>query len=77
MNDPFSLSVSAAAALLGLMIACATLLRAWNGWLELKRLELSGGRPVRSTGPTAARIEIAALRERVRKLEAIAEGIDL
>jgi hypothetical protein len=48
-------------------------LHAWRGWLDLKRLEIEqrGG-----TSAPAARIEIADLRERVRKLEAIAAGVD-
>jgi len=51
-----------------------------RGWLELKRLELrqkaamSGNVPAPSTG---SRIEVADLKERVRKLEAIAAGIEL
>lgn len=53
-------------------------LKAWNGWLELKKLELTqrlaGDRIAR---PAGGRIEIADLKERVRKLEAIAAGIDL
>ena len=48
----------------------------WGRWLALKRLEL--GRDRSGDGPpVAGRIEIADLRERVRKLEAIAAGVDL
>jgi hypothetical protein len=77
MNEAVTFAVFTAAALLGLLIACGTLLRAWNGWLDLKRLELGLAKPVsRPAGPAVARIELAALKERVRKLEAIADGID-
>lgn len=53
--------------------------RAWRGWLELKRLEL-----VRNVAPESVpdddvgvRIELAAVRERLKKLEAIASGVEL
>ena len=52
-------------------------LKAWNGWLDLKRLELTQGCAERGLPPASGRIEIADLRERVRKLEAIAAGIDI
>ena len=52
-------------------------LKAWNGWLELKRLELAQTAGDRGLPPATGRIEIADLRERVRKLEAIAAGIDI
>lgn len=66
-----------AAALAGLVVAAIALLRGWQGWLDLKRMEMAQ-RPAR-TEPSAAmeRIEIADLRERVRKLESIASCVDL
>lgn len=72
--------IIAAAALIGLVIVAVALLRAWHGWLELKRNELErDGTPAREEGSPmgAARIEIADLKERIRKLEAIASGVDL
>ena len=50
----------------------------WNAWLDFKRLELAanGGGDI-AMPPAGGRIEIADLKERVRKLEAIAAGIDL
>ena len=47
------------------------------GWLELKRMELSQLTGDRGLPPSSGRIEVADLRERVRKLEAIAAGIDI
>jgi hypothetical protein len=64
-----------ALALAGLWLASVALLKGWQGWLELKRLELGQGQEPRP--PARGRIEIADLRERVRKLETIASGIDL
>jgi len=57
-------------------------LKGWNGWLAFKRAELEmGGRDLREPGPapmsTMTRIDIADLKERIRKLEAIASGVDL
>lgn len=67
--------------LIGLIVIAAALLRAWQGWLELKRQELgrSPDRPVQDEGSTigTARIELADLKERIRKLEAIASGVEL
>ncbi len=68
----------ATAALLGLVVIAAAALRGWQGWLELKGRELDRVQPAEPrSGNGAARIEIADLKERVRKLEAIAAGVDL
>ncbi len=61
------------------MITAATL-KAWQGWLALKAREIeTRGRSEPDAGNPAgmARIEIADLKERIRKLEAIAAGVDL
>ena len=58
-------------------------LKAWNGWLSLTRAELEiavAGRMSGDSVPTlsaATRIDVADLKERIRKLEAIAAGIDI
>ena len=75
--DPITMSVLAASVLIGLAAASWAGLKAWNGWLELKRFELTHDAADRTLPPATGRIEIADLRERVRKLEAIAAGIDL
>lgn len=72
----------AVAALLGLVVIAISALRGWQGWLDLKNRELERAHPPEPDGgPVAgagvARIEIADLKERVRKLEAIAAGVDL
>jgi hypothetical protein len=68
-------------ALACVMVIALTALTGWQGWLSLKLRELDGGRPRQEidTGSRegAARIEIADLKERIRKLEAIASGVDL
>lgn len=67
--------------LLGMMIMSMAALKGWQGWLALKERELSlhTGRVEIEGGARegAARIEIADLKERIRKLEAIASGVDL
>lgn len=74
--------ILAATALAVTAMICIAASRAWRGWLELKRLELAG----REAAPGAAeaaedeiglRIELAAVRERLKKLEAIASGVEL
>jgi len=57
-------------------IVARTLLIAWRDWLALKTMTLKAEQDTGSASP-AARIELAALKERVRKLEAIASGVDL
>jgi len=78
MIDP-----SAYTLVLALMAALAMLslaaLRGWEGWLQLRRVEVAEGR--RRTGrrapnPAAARLEFADLKDRVRRLEAIANGVE-
>ena len=73
--------LTAVTALLSLGIVAATMLLAWHGWLTLKNRELDVKRlpPELEHGSPEgmARIEIADLKERIRKLEAIAAGVDL
>jgi hypothetical protein len=75
--DPVTIAVLSVSIILGLTGAALTGLKAWNGWLELKKMELTQIAGERGLPPATGRIEIADLRERVRKLEAIAAGIDL
>lgn len=78
MTDPNSYLIVAAAALAGLAILVTATLSGWRGWLALKHVELEGAQAGTGAVPAAGtRIEIADLRERIRKLEAIAAGVDL
>jgi Tfp pilus assembly PilM family ATPase len=63
--------------LAALGIAVFAALRGWQGWLDLKRMELAGQSRQEGRGPAMERIEVADLKERVRKLEAIASCVDL
>jgi hypothetical protein len=75
--DPITIGVLSASIILGLAGASLAGLKAWNGWLELKRFELTHEAADHGLPPATGRIELADLRERVRKLEAIAAGIDI
>ncbi|ANU08490.1 hypothetical protein [Paraurantiacibacter namhicola] len=80
--------LSAATLLVGIAMIAIAMLKGWQGWLQLKTAELERiaghaetARPSanldRMPPEGAARIEIADLKERIRKLEAIASGVDL
>lgn len=74
MLDPFTtLSVAFSLLAMTAIVALAGL-KAWSGWLNLRQAELD-----RRDGRSDAgqRIDLSDLRERVRKLEAIAAGVDL
>jgi hypothetical protein len=76
MFDPSSL-IPVAAALLALLIAIVASLRGWQGWLALKRAELEArNAPLADDPSPASRIELADLKARVRRLEAIASGVE-
>ena len=78
MSEPLTMIAVASFGLAALSIAVFACLKGWQGWLDLKRLELAGMRGGgENRGPAMERIEIADLRERVRKLETIAAGVDL
>jgi uncharacterized protein YecT (DUF1311 family) len=68
----------AATALFAVAILATTGLKGLQAWIELKRAELEALKDPGSPRPTTSnRIEIADLKERIRKLEAIAAGVDL
>jgi hypothetical protein len=75
----------AASGLVALAILAAAALHMWAGWLALKMRELELRAPARQGSAEIeggaregmARIELADLKERIRKLEAIANGVDL
>jgi len=75
--DPLTIGTLSASVIAGLGGASWAGLKAWNGWLDFKKLELTQALGDRGLPPAGGRIELADLRERVRKLEAIAAGIEL
>lgn len=77
-----ALSLAVAAVLITGML-CMAALTAWRGWLRLKRLEVQMARQGHApmdeapNDDTGALIELAAVKERLRRLEAIANGVEL
>lgn len=73
--------VLTAGCLVAVIVLAGAALRAWQGWLDLKRRELdrlpAGRSPDEGSGLGTARIELSDLKERIRKLEAIASGVEL
>lgn len=76
MQDPYLYIIIAVSGIIATAILSLTALRGWLGWLELKKAELRP--PVEGSAlPANTRIEVADLKERIRKLEAIAAGVDI
>jgi hypothetical protein len=75
--EPLSIALVGASILLAIGLACVAGLKGWQAWLDFKRLELASQTGDHGLPPATGRIELADLKERVRKLEAIAAGIDL
>ena len=73
MTDPILIATVAMSVLAAAGIAAWAGLKGWQGWLELVNGRAEAGMPQ----VTGGRIELADLKERVRKLEAIAAGIDI
>jgi hypothetical protein len=69
--------VWAAAALAITGMLCFAALKSWRGWLDLKRYEIAADRSQPEADLTPGiRIEMADIKERLRRLEAIATGVD-
>ena len=81
MTDANFYVTMAAAGLGATAMITAAGLTGFRGWLSLKHHELASfdhaGEAQVSAPSAGARIEIADLKERIRKLEAIAAGVDL
>lgn len=75
--EPLSIAVIGAGIIIATGLASIVGLKGWQMWLDYKRLELASQTGDHSLPPAGGRIELADLKERVRKLEAIASGIDI
>jgi hypothetical protein len=75
--EPLSIALIGVSVLLAVGLASVVGLKGWQAWIDLKRLELAAQTGEHGLPPATGRIELADLKERVRKLEAIAAGIDL
>jgi len=73
VTDAVGWALAGVAGLGGIAIVSVSMLKGWRDWIGLQRLALERRE---APGPTAGRIELADLKERVRKLEQIAAGVD-
>jgi hypothetical protein len=73
-----SLVVLSSAGLAGLGLVAGFGAWAWAGWLRLRarEIELMRNLPHDDMPAISQRIDLADLKERIRKLEAIASGVD-
>ena len=62
--------------LAGIAMLSLAVLRGWEDWLRLRRLQLGEGRLRRAPSPARQRLELLDLRSRVKRLEAIADGME-
>lgn len=77
MSESMTMITMASFGLVAISIAVFAGLKGWQGWLEVKRLELTAAGRREARSPAGDMIEMADLKERVRKLESIAAVIDL
>lgn len=75
MTDAALILIVASAGTAGIGLAAGAALKGWQEWLDVRRLEIDGGRP-KGARRAGGRIEIAELRARIRRLETIANGGD-
>lgn len=76
MPEPTFYLLTAAFAVIGVTAVSLVALRGWRDWITLKTKELDQKRED-APPSTTSRIEVADLKERIRKLEAIAAGVEL
>ena len=76
MNLTLTLAL-AITTLAAVAIVSVTMLSGWRGWLALQQQRLGAHAVAQPTPNAGTRIEIADLKEPIRKLEAIAAGVEL
>lgn len=72
-----SLVVLSGTGLLSLSIVTAVAAWSWRGWLELQHHRFEHGARTPDLPAVGARIDLADMKERIKKLEAIAAGVEL
>ncbi|MDQ4086498.1 MAG: hypothetical protein M3177_00555 [Pseudomonadota bacterium] len=75
MTDAATLVILASAATFALAFTAAAALKAWQAWLEVRRIGGPGSRPPSPGGGQP--VDLRDLKNRVRRLEAIANGGEL
>ena len=71
-----SLVILSTAGLAGLAVLAGVVAWGWSGWLKLRHAELDTGRHADTLPAIGQRIDLADLKERIKKLEAIASGVE-
>ena len=74
MSDTILFLTISAGTFGGLSLVSMAGLKAWTGWLDLKRLQLISDRE--RDVPVSTSREVADLKQRLRRLEAIASGAE-
>ena len=79
MDNPVLIMTIAVTTLLSIAMLSVFGLKSFAAWISLKQSELQMMNGTAAAAPASAanRIEVADLKERLRKLEAIAAGVDL
>ena len=70
MTDPAALLALVSTGTLAIGVTAVATLKAWHEWLELRRIQIEKGK---GRG-TLRRTELTDLRDRVKRLEMIANG---
>ncbi len=76
MTDSGDFLLILAILLAGLALLCFALLRGWEDWLHVRRLELDRGASRPRPSAASRRLELIDLKDRVKRLEAIANGVE-
>ena len=78
MTDPISIALIGTSVLASLGLVSYAGLKAFGQWISLKQQQMARAGHAEPDYPQAGGlVEMADLKERIRKLEAIAAGIDL
>lgn len=76
MTDGGDMMLFLAVLLATVAMLSVALLKGWEDWLRLRRLELDQGSPRPRPSAAVRRLELIDLKDRVKRLEAIADGLD-
>ena len=72
-----SLVILSTASLTGLAMVAGSAVWGWQAWLKFRTREIDHGGRAQSLPAIGQRIDLADLKERIRKLEAIAAGVEM
>ena len=76
MTESGDILLILAVLLAGVALLSFALLRGWEDWLRLRRLELNGTEARPRLSAASQRLELIDLKDRVKRLEAIANGVE-